>query len=162
MALALRVLRPAAGLAPTDLLALDFAGVARHEARIPQRLAQALVELDERAGEAVPNRAGLARRAAAIDLDGDVEPAHELHRLEGLSHDHAAGLPAEELIERAIVHRDATGPGLQVHACGCGLATSGAVVILLGRCHARSYRISSGFCWWALCGCSEPGNTCRL
>ena len=36
----------------------------------------------------------------------DVELAHELHGFERLAHDHAAGLAAEELIERALVDGD--------------------------------------------------------
>ena len=64
--LALGVLRAAAGLATPDLLALDLAGVARHETGIAQRLAQRLIVLDERAGDAVTDGAGLAGDAAAV------------------------------------------------------------------------------------------------
>ena len=54
----------------------------------------------------------------------------QLHRLERLAHDHAAGLAAEKLIERAVVDRDRPVPGLHVHAGGGGLAAARAVVRL--------------------------------
>src|SRR2546430_17729864 len=95
--------------------------------------------LDERAGDPVTDRPRLAGDAAAVDLDGDIETADQLHRLERLAHDHSAGLAAEELFERTVVHRDAPAAGLQVHARRRGLATPGSVVILLGRWHVRSY-----------------------
>src|SRR5262249_2923583 len=115
-------------------------GVGRHEAGSAQGLAQALVVLDERARDAVTDGAGLAGDTTAVDLDGDIEAADELHRLERLTHDHAPGLAAEELIERALVHRDAPAAGLEVHARGGGLAPTGAVASVGSRCNAsRSY-----------------------
>src|SRR6185312_13203517 len=81
---ALRVLRTAAGLAAADLLALDLARIARHEAGDAQRLAQALIVLDQCAGETHADGAGLARDAAAADVHRNVELAGELSDLEGL------------------------------------------------------------------------------
>src|SRR6202023_3510796 len=77
--LTLRVLGPAAGLAASDLLALDFTRIARHEARSAQRLAQALIVLDERAGDAVTDRARPGRDGAAVDPHGEIENSFELH-----------------------------------------------------------------------------------
>src|SRR4051812_46891375 len=64
-ALALRVLEPLARLRLAALLALDHARVARQEAFGPQGLAVLLVDLDERARDRMPRRAGLAAEAAA-------------------------------------------------------------------------------------------------
>jgi hypothetical protein len=47
-------------------LALDDASVAREEARPLERDAQLRIDLDERPGDAVPDRAGLAGRPAAV------------------------------------------------------------------------------------------------
>ena len=41
-----------------------------------------------------------------VDRDLDVELVGELHELERLAHDHAAGLAAEELVERTLVDGD--------------------------------------------------------
>src|SRR5882724_10351954 len=126
--LALRELRAAPCLAAADLLALDLARVARHEAGGPERLAQRLVELKQRARDAVVDRAGLAGDAAAVDRDLDVEAGRHRHELERLADDHAAGLAAEELLDRASVDRDLAGPRREVDAGGRTLATSGPVV----------------------------------
>src|SRR5579872_7406205 len=87
--LALRVLRASAGLAPSDLLALDLAGVARHETRLSQGLTQRLIVLNQRAGDPMTNGSGLASDAAAIHMDADIEFSGQLHGLERLTHDHA-------------------------------------------------------------------------
>src|SRR5688572_31046556 len=68
-----RVLLAAPRLVQPDLLALDLARIARDEAGGFQRRLQAGIIFDQRARDAVPNRAGLAVFSAAIDIDGDVE-----------------------------------------------------------------------------------------
>src|SRR5450631_2518246 len=93
---ALRELRAAARLAPTDLLALDLARIAGDEPGRAQWLAQVLVEFEQRARDAVTDRAGLAGDAAAVDRNRDVEARRHLHELERLANDHAAGFAAEE------------------------------------------------------------------
>src|SRR4029077_2733230 len=120
--LALRVLRAAAGLAAPDFLALHLARIARHEARIAQRLAQRLIESDQRAGDAVTDRARLAGDATAVDRNVDIELAHQLHRLEGLRHDHAPGLATDELIESALMDCDLAAAALEVDTRRGGLA----------------------------------------
>src|SRR5580658_186668 len=133
--LTLGVLRTATRFATADLLALDLARIARDEPGIAQWLAQRLIVLEQGTGDAVADRAGLTGDATAIDRDVNVEPAHELYRLERLTHDHAPGLAAEEGVERALVDGDLAAAGLQIDARGGRLAPAGAVVILLGRCH---------------------------
>src|SRR5690606_1905438 len=113
---ALRELRGPARLAEADLLALDFARVARHEACTAQMLTQRLAVRDQRARDPVTNRAGLPGRAAAADRRPNVELALELGRDERLSHDHPRRLAAEELVERTAVHGDLAGAGPQEHA----------------------------------------------
>src|SRR5690606_26159375 len=72
-ALTLGELRGAACLVQADLLALDFARIAGHEARLAQLDLQRLVVLDQRAGDAQADRTGLAGGAAAGGGDEDVE-----------------------------------------------------------------------------------------
>jgi hypothetical protein len=66
----------------------------------------------------VADRAGLAGDAAAGDRHGDVELVGELHELERLAHDHAAGLTAEELVQRTVVDGDLAGTRLEEDAGG--------------------------------------------
>src|SRR5580658_4819818 len=97
--LTLGVLRTAACFATADLLTLDLARVARHESRLTQRLAQRLVVLHERAGNAVTNGAGLAGDAAAADVHTKIKLRGHLNHFQRLAHDHATGFATEELIE---------------------------------------------------------------
>src|SRR3954447_12092406 len=62
---ALGVLRGLAGLLEAVLLGLLLAGIASEEAGLLQRCAQLGIELDQRAGDAHAQRAGLTRRATA-------------------------------------------------------------------------------------------------
>src|SRR3546814_1580615 len=70
--LTLRELGGAACLVQADLLALDLACVAGHEARRAQLALERLVVLDQRAGDAQADRTGLAGGAAAAGGDEDV------------------------------------------------------------------------------------------
>src|SRR5579863_4855657 len=104
--LTLRVLRPAARLAAADLLALHLAGVAGDEPGSPQRLAQRLIVLTQRAGDAMADGAGLAGDAAAGDRHGTREAVALRRRLQRLLPAHATRLGAEELIQRALIDGD--------------------------------------------------------
>src|SRR5690606_31147673 len=115
-------------LAEADLLALDFARIARHVTGVPKHLAQGLIVIDESAGQTMTDRAGLARGAAAFDRSFDVEVLVQIHGLERLAHDHAGSLAAEELLERAPVDSDGAGALTQEHAGGGCLAAAGAVI----------------------------------
>src|SRR5690606_25702602 len=126
---ALGELGGAAGLVQADLLALDLAGVAGHEAGLAQVGLQRLVVLDQRAGDAQADRTGLAGGAAAGGGDDDVELVGRLGQLERLAHDHARGLTAEELVQRTAVDGDVARTLAQEHAGGGRLATAGAVVL---------------------------------
>src|SRR6187551_3560636 len=71
--LALRELLAPARLVQTDLLALDFAGVAGDEPCLRQRGFQLRIVIDQCARDAVPYGARLPRLAPADDVDHDVE-----------------------------------------------------------------------------------------
>src|SRR5690606_5681208 len=131
--LTLGELRGAAGLVQADLLALDLAGIAGHQPGLAQLGLQGLVVLDQRTGDAQANRAGLAGGATALDRDLDVELVGRLGQLQRLAHDHARGLAAEEVLDRAIVDGDVAAALAQENARGGRLATAGAVI--LSGCH---------------------------
>src|SRR4051794_27742720 len=92
-ALALRVLRSLPGLLEAVLLRLLLASVTREEARLLERGADLLVELRQGAGDAEPQRAGLAGRAAAVD-----RRVHVVH----VSHLAHAQRLAEQLAVRRV------------------------------------------------------------
>src|SRR5579859_6169817 len=89
--LALRELGGATSLVETDLLTLDFAGVAGHKASLAQLGLQAFVVLDQGASDAETDRTGLAGDAAASDGDVDVKLVGRFDQLKRLTHDHARG-----------------------------------------------------------------------
>src|ERR1039457_1387271 len=149
---ALGVLSCATSLATADLLTLDLARIARHEARLPQWLAQRLIISDQRPGDAVTDRAGLAGDAAAGDLDRDVERRGHLHQLQRLPHDHSSGLATEEFIDRTLVDRDTAIAGLQMDARRGALAPAGAVI---RGCWHNGFLILRALAVWAAARCAD-------
>src|SRR4051812_13935127 len=127
-ALTLRELRPLAGLLETGLLALLGTGVARQEAAALELGAQVGVGLEQRARDAVAQRARLGRDAAAVHAGDDVHPVLEAHRLQGLADRALQGRPREELVQRAAVDQIAAGARLEDHAGDRRLALAGRPV----------------------------------
>src|SRR5512147_828263 len=123
-------------LVQADLFSLHFSRVARDQARRAERRLERRVELDQRAGKAVAHRAGLAVLAAAVHVHLDVEGGEVLRQLEGLAHDHAAGLAREEDVHRLAVHFELALAGLEEHARDRALAPPRAVVVVAD--HVRS------------------------
>src|SRR3970282_2816044 len=97
--LTLGELLPATRLAQADLLTLDFACIASDQASLAQGGLQACVVVDQRAGDAVAHRTGLAGFAAAGHVHHDVELADHLGQFQRLTHDPAAGLAREEQLD---------------------------------------------------------------
>src|SRR5688572_1556385 len=106
---ALRVLRCLPRPLQSVLLALLHPRIAGQEPRLAKRQAVAVgIDLEQRAGNAVPDGAGLTGHAAALDLDHHVEPTlgpghPERHADLGL-----VDRIAEVLLERATVDHDLT------------------------------------------------------
>ena len=117
----------ATGLVQADLLALDLAGVTGQEAGLTHGAAQFLVEFHQGAGDTVADGARLAGGAAADDGDADIDPLGHVGRLQGLAHDHARGLAAEELVQRATVHDDVAAAERHEDAGAGGLAAADGV-----------------------------------
>src|SRR3546814_17690201 len=92
--LTLRELRGAACLVQPDLLALDLACVAGHEARRAQLALERLVVLDQRAGDAQAERTGLAGGSHAAGGDEDVDALGVLGQPERPAQDNARVIPA--------------------------------------------------------------------
>src|SRR5262245_53562098 len=101
--LPLRELRRLARLVQAGLLALDLAGVPRQVALALEEDAKVRVDLDERPRDAVANRAGLARRAAAVHADAQVVLALELGDLERRQDRLPVQEPREVVLEHLAV-----------------------------------------------------------
>src|SRR5689334_2680919 len=153
--LALRELRALAGLLQTRLLALDLAVVAGQEPLALQLGAQVLVDADQRTRDAVPQRAGLAGDAAAVDPGAHVVGRVGAGQLQGRRRDRAQRLAGEVLLDRLAVDRDGAGAGNEHDPRHRRLALAGAAVRDGGVCHYALSCRGSGF--WAAWGWSGPG-----
>src|SRR5690606_8741755 len=144
------------------LLALLDAGVPGEEALLLQLGAELRLDRGERTGDAVSQRAGLARDAAAVQAGVDVEA------LVGTGGDQRPqrlgdqDLAAEELIDRAAVADDLAGARGEGDTGDRRLAlTGGANALPRGRFGAHEATSAtrvrrSGSGCWAVCGCSGP------
>lgn len=118
---ALGVLRSAAGLVQTGLLALDDTSVAGEESGLLQRGTVGLtVDLVEGAGDAQAQSAGLAGDATTVDAGDDVEAALEVEDGEGGTHELLVQLVGEVVLQGAAVQRPLAGARNEAHA-GDGL-----------------------------------------
>src|SRR5690349_2959383 len=102
-----RVLLAPPCLVQAHLLALHLARIAGDQTRAAEGAFQPRIILDQRARNSVPHRTGLAAFAASVNVHQDVESGEVLRQVEGLTYHHAAGFPAEELIDRLAVHHEA-------------------------------------------------------
>src|SRR5215213_3982622 len=135
-ALAFRELEALARALLAVLLAFLGAGVAGDEAGVLERGAEVGVELHQRARDAVAHGAGLAGRAAARDVDDDVELAGGVGERQRLADDHAERLVGEVLVEGLAVDLDLARARPKVDARGRSLAPPRSVI--LDVCHSSS------------------------
>src|SRR5438105_6674922 len=125
---ALGELRALASLLQAGLLALLGAGVAAEEAAPLELHPQARVRLDQRASNAVAERARLGRDATAVDLGHDVHALVEARRLERLARRLLERRAREVILQRAAVDHVGPAAGTQDHARDRGLALAGGLV----------------------------------
>ena len=100
------------------------------------------------------DRAGLAGRATAVDIDADIVLAERVGEHEGRADDHLQSLETKVIVNVTLVDRDVAGAGEQPNA-GDGFFTSAGAKIL---CHSHvrfllNYLSTSvsGFCAALLC-----------
>src|SRR5260221_8637534 len=151
--LALGELRSLASLVEAGLLALHDPRIPRQEAFALEDRSQLGIGLDERAGDAVANCAGLPAGPAAVDADAEVVGALQAGCTQRREYLGTMTQPWEVVVEGASVEPGRAVAGAQDHACHGRLPLPGAAV---GRevAHLVSSFIGSGL--WALCGCSGP------
>src|SRR5687767_10225967 len=114
--LALGELRTLAGLLEAGLLALLHASVTREEAAPLELGAEVRIGLDQRAGDAVAQRAGLGADSAAVHRGDDVHARLVADRLERLADRALEGAAREEVVERLAVDRVGAVTRLEDHA----------------------------------------------
>src|SRR5689334_19954618 len=158
-ALPLRVLELRAGARLPVLLALLHPRIAGEQAGPLEGLAQLVVELQERARDAVADRACLSGGPAAAHVHDGVELAHRVGQLERLGDHHPQRLAREVVLEGAPVDQDTALAGLQPDAGDGGLAASGSIEASddsHGTPQRARARLASGSGFWAAWGCSAP------
>src|SRR6185369_6607339 len=127
--LALRELRRLARALQTRLLPLLGPRVAREQTRRAEELPVLGVDLEERASDAVRDRADLPGHAAALDLDHRVEAADRVGHAERRGRALDETVAPEVLIERLAVHDDGPFTRDEPYAGDRGLATTGPLEI---------------------------------
>ena len=123
--LALGELEALAGTGLTGLFALLHAAVARHAAGLLERGARGFVRRDERAGEAVADRARLAGDSAALGEHDDVDLLHVVAGdCDGLLQVVAERLGGDVLLDRDAVDSPNALAFNEIHAGGRRLAAA--------------------------------------
>ena len=125
-----------ARLVQADLLALHFARIASNQPGLAQHRSQRRIVFDQRPGNAMTHRPGLARFSAALDVDPDVERLFGVGELQGLAHDHAAGFPEKEPSTGLPLTMKLPLPDLINHPRYRAFAPAGAIVIVSRSCYA--------------------------
>ena len=104
-------LRRAASCLQAVLLSFLHSRVTGQQAGSLQGRTVAVLNLEQRTGDAVTDRAGLAGHAAAGHGGCDVELAQGIGRREGLTNDELQGLETKVVIQRTAVDGDAAAGG---------------------------------------------------
>src|SRR5215213_2061957 len=126
--LALRELRPLAGLLEAGLLALLRACVTREEAAALELATQVRIGLEQGARDAMAQRAGLRRDAAAVELRDHVHARLVSDRLKRLADVALERGAREKVVERLAVDDVLAGARLERHARDGRLALAGGGV----------------------------------
>src|SRR5688572_1914584 len=111
------------------LLAFLDSGIAGDQTGVFERLPQVAIILEQRASDAVTNRSRLARRAAAGDVDDEVELVGRFRQLQRLANDHAQRFVGEIPVEGFVIDLDLTAARPQVDARRCRLSPSRSVIL---------------------------------
>src|SRR5712691_3422149 len=131
--LSLRELESLARALLSVLLAFLDPRIARDQSRVLQCRPQVAIVLNQSSCDSVANRAGLACRSAAGDVDEHDELVCRLRQLHRLTNDHPQRLVRKVYVERSAIDLEVAPAGSQVDSRRCALASSSSVVFNL--CH---------------------------
>src|SRR5207245_2337115 len=131
--LSLRELEALARALLSVLLTFFDARIARHQSGPLQRGPQLVVVFNQRARNAVTNRACLSRGSAAGNIHYYVELARRLSQVQRLANDHSQRLVRKIRFERLPVDLNAAATRPQINSSGRCFSTARSVVLNL--CH---------------------------
>ena len=139
---ALAELRSATGAFETVLFALFHSGVSGKETGLLESGAEILVVLQQGAGKAVADGAGLAGHAAARYAADHVELLGGLGEGERLTDDEFQRFKTEIIVDLSVVDDDLTGAGIHAHTRDGFLSSAGAVKIRITFVHNSTASLS--------------------
>src|SRR5690606_22405682 len=118
------------------------AAVTGQEARFFQRRAQARLEVNESAGNAVANCTGLTGKTAACDKANNVKLANATGDFESLADDQALRTTRKVLRDVFAVHGDFTAAAGNPYTGNCVFAATGAISTAFGIEHGLAFNRS--------------------
>src|SRR5688572_16786979 len=121
------------------LLAFLDSGIAGDQTGVFKRLPQVAIILEQRASDAVTNRSRLAGRAAARDVDDEVELVRRFRQLQRLANDHAQRFIWEIPVERLVIDLDLAAAWPQIDSRGCRLSPSRSVILNFSHSNLSSF-----------------------
>ena len=151
--LALGVLRSAAGLAESVLLALDGSGVALEESRLLQTRTMVGIDLDQRTGDPQAKTVDLTGHPATLEKRLDVVHALDTSHPHRFEHAHPVRWSRKVSLDRLAVERHLPGALAESNAYDGSLATADGHRERLGHRVStfRAVRVS-GWGAWPACG----------
>src|SRR5690349_13960049 len=105
------------------------AWIARYESGVFEGGPQVGIELEQRACNAVTDRAGLPRGTTAGDVDHQVKLVRRLRQLQRLPNDHAQRFVGEVALKRFTVHLNFTSARPQINSGRRRFAPPGSVIL---------------------------------
>jgi hypothetical protein len=139
MILSLRKLEPFPGALLSVLLALFDPWIAGHKTSMFQSWTKIGVEFEQRSGNAVSDRACLARWTTTGNVDDEIKLVRGLGQLQRLTNDHPQGFVGEVAIERFVVDLNFAGAGSQVNSGRCRFAPPRSVILNFSHSNLSSY-----------------------
>src|SRR5690606_20514667 len=100
---------------------------------------QAGIVVDQRAGDAVPNRTGLTRFTATVNVDQNVETGFVFDQRQRLAQHHARGFAREVFVRGLVVDDDVALAGLQKNARNGAFATAGTIVVFTNHLNPQAW-----------------------
>jgi len=139
MSLPLGKLEPFPSALLSVLLAFLDSGIAGDQTSVFERRPQVGIELEQRASDAMTNRAGLSRWTTAADVYYEVKLVRRFRQLQWLTDDHAERFVREIPVERFVINLDLAAAWSQIDPRGCRLPPSRSVILNFSHSNSSSY-----------------------
>src|ERR1700741_980853 len=134
---------------PSTLLSVLFAflnsRIASHETGVLESRAKVGVIFQQRSGDAVSDRPGLARRATASDVDNQIKLVRGFSQLQGLTDDHSQRFVGKVSIESFVINFDFAGAWSQINSGRCRFAPPCSVILNISHNNLPLFSAKSYF-----------------